>query len=454
MIRFIFLLLIAASTFHHSPSQDWADIPVPADPGEGLIWELKDSLSDDFNYTYAESSQKNNFGNNRWYNFYHNSWDGPGTTYWQYDHVSVDGSDLVLRTSRNPSTSKMGVPGVNAACITSNNKVQYPVFIEASASVANITLASDVWLLSPDDTQEIDMIECYGGAQNGNSWFAKFIHLSHHSFIRDPFQDYQPRDMNSWWEKSGVSSWGVYCWNGGDRKYVRMGMHWLSPYHFEYYVDGDLVRVLYEKAFATKKGNTWYYTYPTMTDGLLDMENGYQKVVQYATNSEFDFQLLMEASNTSTTSVIDPYNYQGENGFTKELDIIINMESQDWHVAAGRTPTDEELSDSSKNTMKVDWIRVYKPAEPSFINSISPENKSRIKVFPNPLKNDDITIDFGKYAEKIDIDILDLSGRILKEFSDNGQQIVVNRYIFPGPGTYLIRISDQELIETKKVLVF
>ena len=46
-------------------------------------------------------------------------------------------------------------------------------------------------------------------------------------------------------------------------------------------------------------------------------------------------------------------------GFTKELEIIINMESQSW--LTGSTPSYNDLIDPSKNQMKVDWVRVYKP---------------------------------------------------------------------------------------------
>ncbi|GAA4820833.1 carbohydrate-binding protein [Algivirga pacifica] len=359
--RLLVILFYSIGWLTTAFAQEWSGIPIAPDAGNGKQWELQTVPSDDFNYTFNETTQRTNFGSNKWYNFYHNQWDGPGTTYWQHNHVSVDGDNLVLRSSRNPSTAKMGVPGVNAGCITSNTKVKYPVFVEASVSVADIALASDVWLLSPDDTQEIDIIECYGGAGSGNEFFSQFIHLSHHSFIRNPFTDYQPRDYNSWWAKDGVSSWGTYCWNNGSRKYVRIGVNWISPTHFEYYIDGELVRVLYDKAFATKKGSTWYYTYPTMANGNLVFDGGYQAVVNHASSSNYNFQMLQSASNASSVSVIDPYNFQGGNGFTKELDIIINVESQDWHVADDRTPSDADLSNPAKNTMKVDWIRVYKP---------------------------------------------------------------------------------------------
>lgn len=51
--------------------------------------------------------------------------------------------------------------GINAGCITANKKVKYPVFIEYRSFVAIIVLASDVWLLSQDATQKIDIMECY-----------------------------------------------------------------------------------------------------------------------------------------------------------------------------------------------------------------------------------------------------------------------------------------------------
>lgn len=341
---------------------DWRGLAVPAEAGAGKRWELQEGPSDDFNYVCEATAERSDFGSGKWYNFYHNNWDGPGTTYWQHDHVEVDGEHLVIRASRNPSTKKMGVPGVNAGCVTGHHRVGYPVFVEAAVSVANIALASDVWLLSPDDTQELDIIECYGGAGSGNGYFAEFIHLSHHSFIRKPFQDYQPRDRHSWWKKEGILSWGTYCWNGGDRKFVRVGIHWISPFHFEYYIDGERVRVLYHHAVATRIGETWHYTHPTMKDGKLLFEGGYQKMATFEEKQgKFSFQTLKQASEASPVSIIDPYNFQNGRGMDKDMDIIINIESQNWHVADGRTPEDSDLADPTRNRMLVDWIRVYKP---------------------------------------------------------------------------------------------
>lgn len=348
-------------------------LALPNHLNDGTKWEFQEDLSDDFNYTFAPSNQKTNFGNGKWYNFYQSKWDGPGTTYWKYNHVEVDGNDLLIKSSRwkgddeeAPKAfrrNKMNKPkgGISAGCITSNKQVLYPIFIESKASVANIVLASDVWLLSPDATQEIDIMECYGGKEPGNSHFAKSIHVSHHSFIRKPFTDYQPRDKGAWYNRKGVSGWGEYCWNNGDRKYVRTGVYWKSPVHFEYYIDGELVRVLYDKAVATKVNGKWEFGYPTMTDGKLDKEWGKQKITLFSTKDSYSFSELEKASNASSVSIIDPFKFQGGKGFTKPLNIIINLESQDWHVKADRTPTDADLANADKNTMKVDWFRVFKP---------------------------------------------------------------------------------------------
>ncbi|PKQ61860.1 beta-agarase [Labilibaculum filiforme] len=429
-------------------TQDWIDIAVPASPENGKAWELQLDVSDDFNYQFDAASVQTTFGD-KWTNFYHNSWNGPGTTYWQYDHVSVNGSELVIKASRNSSTSKMGVPGVNAGCVTSSNRVKYPVFIESKVSVADIVLASDFWLLSPDDTQEIDIIECYGGADQGNEYFSKFIHLSHHSFVRDPFQDYQPRDKSTWWEKAGVTSWGEYCWNKGDRKYVRVGVNWISPVHFEYYIDGELVRVLYDKAFASKIGNLWYYTYPSMTNGELDMENGYQKANAYSSDSEYSFETLKKASDVSNTSAIDPYNFQGGEGFTKELDIIINIESQDWHVSAGRTPSDADLNNPAKNSMKVDWVRVYKPVEiPTAIYDMKSQD---IKVYPNPTKGD-FTLTFPTTFKDQKMELYNLLGQKLMSDNVSGTSHTVQLKDVP-KGMYLLVMEKDGVKFQEKILV-
>ncbi len=479
-LAFVLITISTAVT----TAQDWSHIPVSAYAGPGNVWELQEALSDDFNYWFNPVNYKTNFGNNKWYNFYHNHWDGPGTTYWKYNHVKVDGSALVLKATRwyknaqsepqypYPGATeiyKMGKQygGINAGCVSSNARVTYPVFVEASISVANIALASCFWLLSPDDTEEIDIIENYGGVD----WFKQFTHISHHSFVRDPFHDYQPRDWNSWWPDSRVNGnygWGDWCWNKGNRQYLRLGVYWVSPKHFEYHIDGEVVRVLYHNAIATKIDNIWHYTYynEIHSHGTTDArgsniggqpvndESGYSAVTTYTTNNDaYSFATLQAASNASNgICVIDPGWYQGGNGFTKELDIIINVESQSWLVSQDKTPSNDDLNDPGKNEMRVDWIRVYKPVSStqtgrSVTNNIEIQE---VNIYPNP-SNGQFTIRFPKEVKEQNIRIYDIKGHQVYSdiFSGNEHQFQLNN----ASGIYLLKTEYNGETLQKKLII-
>ena len=286
------LVTIAALT--SARGQDWKDIPVPANPGAGNKWQLQSS-SDDFNYE-APPGDKGDPFNQKWTDSFHNHWTGPGKTIWDRKHSLVTGGQLHLIASRANTDQ------IFTGCITSRERVLYPVFIEARVKISNSTLASDVWLLSPDDTQEIDILEAYGtsysaGADKDQTWFAERLHLSHHLFIRKPFQDYQPTDPGSWYSDGTI-------WRN---EFLRIGVYWKDPFHLEYYVNGKLVRT------------------------------------------------------ASGLEIIDPKNFSNGKGLHKEMDIIINVEDQDWRSKQGVTPTDEELANKENHTFRVDWIRVYKP---------------------------------------------------------------------------------------------
>lgn len=281
-----------------SANKDWKDIPVPPNAGPGKVWALQPH-SDDFKYNAPADNKGADF-NTKWTDFYHNAWTGPGLTVWDRKHVFV--SDGLLQI---PATRKEGTTNkISTGCITSKERVVYPVYIEARAKLSNSVLASDVWLLSPDDTQEIDILEAYGadyseGAQKDQTWYAQRIHISHHVFIRQPFQDYQPTDPGSWYYNG--TTWR--------NDYHRYGVYWKDPLHLEYYIDGKLVRTV------------------------------------------------------SGMQIIDPKGFTNGTGLNKPMDIIINVEDQDWRSNQGITPTDNELANRENNTFKVDWIRVYKPVD-------------------------------------------------------------------------------------------
>ncbi len=274
------------------PEETWITIPVPADPGDGMIWEFQ-GTSDNFEYE-APASNKGMTFDNKWYDSYHNPWTGPPPTVWKRDHSFVTNDMLHIVASRPEGSDE-----TNTGIITSKNRVKYPVYIEARVKIMNSTLANAVWLLSPDDTQEIDIVEAYGSDRWNNEWFNPLrVHLSHHVFIREPFQDWQPNDEGSFYTD------GATVWR---EDFHRFGVYWKDPWNIEYYVDGKLVRT---------------------RSGKLE---------------------------------IDPLDYTNGTGLSKEMDIIIDAEDQTWRANDGLSPTDLELENVENNTFKVDWIRIFKP---------------------------------------------------------------------------------------------
>lgn len=336
---------------------EWDSFPVGADAGTGKVWELQDNMSDDFNYDFAAVSY-GTYINDKWWNFWHNSWNGPGPTEWIYGNVSVSSGHLNIKATRDNSykaftNSSDGVyysniKATQMGCMVSKEHVVYPVFVETRVKIANACFANNIWMISDDDYEEIDICENYGSATRGgadNSWFAKSIHLSHHMFANRntaDYKDYQPRDEEgvngTWYSETGRSDWAG--------EYSTIGVYWKDPNHLEYYINGEWVRTL--------SNNTVSYKDP---DGTI-------------------------VNQTTDFNVIDKYRYAGGNGITKAMKLIINIEVQDWNAVAGRYPTDTEIQNyPDDHVMKVDWIRVYKPVNddgtvdpdpvPNVINSVN-----------------------------------------------------------------------------------
>jgi len=271
---------------------DWDDIAIPVEAGAGMQWQLQD-VSDDFNYIATPIEKPAQFSE-RWHSAYINPWMGPGKTEWNLGHSYVTNGHLGIHASRKAGSSK-----VHTGIISSKKAYQFPLFIEAKVKVSNQVLASNVWLLSADSTEEIDVLEAYGSDRPGQEWYADRVHLSHHVFIRSPFQDYQPTDDGSWFTNGTL-------WRDS---FHRFGVYWRDPWHLEYYIDGKLVRTV------------------------------------------------------SGKKLIDPKDFTNGTGLSKPMHVIINMEDQSWRSDEGITPTDEELADTSKGIMWIDWIRVYRAIE-------------------------------------------------------------------------------------------
>ena len=273
-------------------SFDWDGIEVPVAAGNGKSWKLE-PVSDDFSYKALPTQKPKEF-TQRWKDQFINPWTGPGLTEWNPGHAYVTNGHLGIEANRKKGTNR-----VYAGVISSKDSFQYPLFVEAKVKISGLVLASNVWMLSPDSTQEIDVVEAYGSDRAGQEWVAQRLHLSHHVFIRKPFQDYQPVDEGSWY------------FNGTNWRddFHRIGVYWRDPWHLEYYVDGKLVRTV----------------------------SGKEK--------------------------IDPKGFTDGSGLNKPMHLIVNVEDQNWRSDEKITPTDQELADPDKSIMWVDWIRVYKQVD-------------------------------------------------------------------------------------------
>lgn len=381
-------------------AQDWAAYEVPANAGEGMTWALQSEVSDDFNYT-SDADEKSDEFKAKWTDFYHNNWTGPAPTVWKRNHSYVADGKLKLKSSRTEgetTTISSGgqsytLPTTNLACITSQHRIKYPVYVECYVKIMNSVLASDVWLLSPDDTQEIDICEAYGGERYTNDWFSnKRLHLSHHVFIRSPFADWQPSDEGSFYT-DGTTVWS--------NDYHRIGVYWKDPWNLEYYVDGQLVR--------TRSGK-----------------------------NQIDPNYYTNAVNQGDT------DNDTRTGLSKEMDIIINTEDQTWRAIQGLSPTDRELGLEDDNTFNVDWIRIYKPVSAS---AIEEQELSTLKMYPNPIEN---TLKVSSTETLKHLYIYDLQGGLMQESALSGQVACIDtKHLIAGHYLVSTELNNGKIIHSR-----
>jgi|GEM_PF-1179288 len=294
-------------------SQDWKGMEVPAQAPPGMIWELN-PVSDSFDY---ESSSKNLHPEfeKRWKELYINNFSGPSLTSYHKDHSWITNGMLNIHGAWDNT-----LPIIYTGCISSKATLSYPMYMEAKVKQAGCMLANNIWMISGDETEELDMLESYPNQQEGKEFLDERIHLSHHTFIRQPFTDYQPRDeegvFGTWYYETGKSTWRD--------DFFTIGVYWVNPHEAQYFINGKLVRTI--------KKNEHNFIDP---DGDL-------------------------SEHTTTFDALDKYGYTGGTGLSKPQHIIINMEQQDWLSDLDIYPTKEDLNDAnSRNTYLIDWIRVY-----------------------------------------------------------------------------------------------
>ncbi len=199
-------------------AQDWKNLPVPANPGQGYKWELQDNYSDDFNYKGKNAKFKKN-----WKDAYFHNWTGPGLTQWQSNHSDVSNGNLVISASRH------GANRVNCGVVTSKTKVIYPIYMEARIKASNLELSSNFWMLSEDDKREIDVLEVYGGARD--VWFAQRMSTNFHVFERGAGN----RILSDYNDQNHITLPNNEPWRN---KFHTFGVYWKSPSEIYFYIDG------------------------------------------------------------------------------------------------------------------------------------------------------------------------------------------------------------------------
>ncbi|KAA1245070.1 family 16 glycosylhydrolase [Aquimarina sp. RZ0] len=280
-------------------------------------WSLVEALSDEFNYDTGVPSQA---FKDKWKLGFVNDFTGPIPTVWTGEQVSIEDNGVLVLEARET--------GVNAdrrllcGMISTWAKSSYPLFQEAKVKISNSQLANAVWMLSsdPGTTEEIDNVEAYGptiradGQRAEQDYFTDRIHLSHHTFDNQNGVrlDYQPK-RQTWMSRKksegNCSRDNDVVWS---EDFHYFGVKWVSPNRLEYFIDGELVRVV---------------------EGLA-VDDG-----------------------------IDPQRYTkcGE-GLTREMHMLISHAAQDWRYGSVDNFWNSSDIKTGENTkMRIDWLRVYTP---------------------------------------------------------------------------------------------
>ncbi|GAA4947117.1 hypothetical protein GCM10023314_20520 [Algibacter agarivorans] len=265
--------------------------------GANKTWTIQAKFTNEFNYEGKSTSE---FTNN-WEDKFFNGWTGARPTYYSASQSTVTGGEMVYKATIDKVN---GEDVIRTGVVSSKEAVGYPMYMEARVKISESVLASAVWMLSSDSAQEIDNLEAYG--DKTNNYFSQRLHLSHHTFKRSGgniIDDYQPSGQETYYADGKGTKWAD--------DYHDYGVLWLDPWTLKYYVDGELVR-------------------------------------------------------ETPTNQIDPRNNTDGTGLNKDMYLIISAASQPWREKTNPPQVDDYFTNpsvlsDSRSTMRIDYIRTYKP---------------------------------------------------------------------------------------------
>ncbi|WP_010522803.1 galactose-binding domain-containing protein [Aquimarina agarivorans] len=372
---YVFILLLSISNIVSAQRNDrglnFGNTPLPTNLQNIASWDLIEAVSDDFNYANKQNPK------------FRSTWDerynpdpgftGPGQTRWNIvgngnfrnDAITLNNGNLEIRAfagDNNPGGRRNFTDRfVNCGIVTTKNTILYPVYMEARIQISNLENSSNFWMLNACDNEEIDVLECYGGAKlrdnNGNviggdeTFYTTQMSVNQHIWHRQGVQNHGGetdncggRDLTDFtyqvfFNTSPTnSSAPIRNWRDD---FHTFGALWTSPTEVFYYIDG-VPRFNGNHYVPNRIANSLTGSF---TDARLQCPN--PAVLNCETT-----ELLRDVQGRSSGGSAFP-----NREFNDPTFIILDTESH-----AGR-PLESvaNLNNNNLNAMKVDWVRVYRP---------------------------------------------------------------------------------------------
>ncbi len=458
------IILAGASTYaqRNDMGFDFDNTDLPSEVQALSDWTVMSSASDDFNY----ANKTNTKFTDTWAERYlpDPGFVGPGQTRWVQRNpsdamdpgvIKVNAGNLEIRAYPGANNTLSSEPKkdrfIQCGVVTGKNQVKYPIYMEARIKVSNLENSSNFWMLNACDNEEIDILECYGGAKLRNDqgeviggdekfWSAQMstnFHIWHRlgnqneptdnglencgggiltDFTYQTFFTTDPASNNF----NSTPNWRD--------EFHTFGLLWTSPTNLQYFIDG------------VARDNGRHYVTGRQTSGLTGSlaSSPLQCPNPNATSEECKTsEILANVQGQSSGGSPFPNRQMDDETF-----IIIDTES---HF---NRPLEDivNLNDDGKNVLLVDWIRVYTPDSPIDVvedrtRSISFDNRAEFipsgQTIPEFEIGDTVQLDFtyqtgivGGVEEDLDYVAIQLA-----ELDKNGDRVALGPFVTVVPGT-------------------
>lgn len=271
------------------------------DPDLPSFISVEDTTPTDMKWVKVEelSDEFEAWDDEKWFNSFWNYGDTPVSM--RSENSSVEDGKLRITATLDAESDRW----FQTARVHSKRKISFPMYTECSMKTARISAFNTFWLNNGDinDRDEIDIVE-------------------NNAAPTDACTDRSDKPND-------------YPWSPWD---------FPTQMNSQYFIAKNGVTERHEDNFDTRflsdenpnKGKTWDETYHVVGAWWKDA-----RTVQFYLNGE-------EAGTVTT-----------QKDFTRDLELIFDLwTSKECYL--GGLPEKEELNDSTRNTMYVDWVRTWK----------------------------------------------------------------------------------------------